>query len=77
MASVLWLPRGLWGAVAARTDVRLFPVGYVVHTPTLRQRVTGRIARATTPAIGPTTARDDAGEAGDGDGPDDADRSRA
>jgi len=31
MASALWLPRGLWGAVAARTDVRLFPVGYVVR----------------------------------------------
>ena len=31
MASALWLPRGLWGAVAARTDFRLFPVGYVVR----------------------------------------------
>ena len=32
MASALWLPRGLWGAVAARTDFRLFPVGYVVRS---------------------------------------------
>src|SRR5262249_29592128 len=31
MASALWLPRGLWGAVAARTDFRLFPGGYVVR----------------------------------------------
>jgi branched-chain amino acid transport system permease protein len=76
MASVLWLPRGLWGAVAARTDVRLFPVGYVVHTPTLRQRVAGRIAPAPTPAIAPATAPDDAGEPGDASGPD-ADRSTA
>jgi len=45
IAAVLWLPRGLWGAVAARTDVRLFPVGYVVHTPTMRERARQRLGR--------------------------------
>jgi branched-chain amino acid transport system permease protein len=31
MAAALWLPRGLWGAVASRTSVRVFPVGYTVQ----------------------------------------------
>ncbi len=61
MASVVWLPRGLWGAVAARTDVRLFPVGYVVHMPTLRERVTRRVARAANPTSAPATVPRDAG----------------
>jgi branched-chain amino acid transport system permease protein len=64
MASVVWLPRGLWGAVATRTDVRLFPVGYVVHMPTLRERVKRRMAPATAP-------REDLDE------PDGTDRSRS
>ena len=72
MASVVWLPRGLWGAVAARTDLRLFPVGYVVHMPTLREHVTRRIARAASPTSVPAaTSREDAEE------PDETDRSRA
>ncbi|HEY7175808.1 MAG TPA: branched-chain amino acid ABC transporter permease [Micromonosporaceae bacterium] len=53
MGSALWVPRGLWGLVAARTDVRLFPVGYVVHTPTLRERVSRRLARVPAPSSAP------------------------
>jgi hypothetical protein len=73
MASVLWLPRGLWGAVAARTDVRLFPVGYVVHTPTLRERLGRRVTRAPA-SIGAPPADDPAGQPAE---PDDTDRSTA
>jgi branched-chain amino acid transport system permease protein len=28
VCAAIWLPRGLWGAVAGRYDLRLFPVGY-------------------------------------------------
>lgn len=27
----MWVPRGLWGIVADRFDLRLFPVGYFLH----------------------------------------------
>lgn len=27
----MYLPRGLWGLVGDRFDLRLFPVGYWVH----------------------------------------------
>jgi branched-chain amino acid transport system permease protein len=30
VAAAVWLPRGLWGALASRTGVRLFPVGYLL-----------------------------------------------
>jgi len=28
MAVAIWAPRGLWGAIAGRLDIRLFPTGY-------------------------------------------------
>jgi branched-chain amino acid transport system permease protein len=30
MTAAIWLPRGLWGLLADRLGVRLFPVGYVI-----------------------------------------------
>jgi branched-chain amino acid transport system permease protein len=30
MAGAIWLPRGLWGTLSAKTGFRLFPVGYHV-----------------------------------------------
>ena len=27
----MWVPRGIWGLVANRFDLRLFPVGYFLH----------------------------------------------
>jgi branched-chain amino acid transport system permease protein len=30
MAAAIWLPRGLWGLLADRLGIRLFPVGYVI-----------------------------------------------
>ncbi len=27
----MWVPRGIWGAVSSRFDLRLFPVGYWLH----------------------------------------------
>jgi branched-chain amino acid transport system permease protein len=32
MAAAIWLPRGLWGLLADRLGVRLFPVGYVISS---------------------------------------------
>ncbi|HEY4887436.1 MAG TPA: branched-chain amino acid ABC transporter permease [Candidatus Dormibacteraeota bacterium] len=29
----MWLPRGVWGVVSDRFDLRLFPVGYWLHAP--------------------------------------------
>ncbi|HKE63940.1 MAG TPA: branched-chain amino acid ABC transporter permease [Micromonosporaceae bacterium] len=59
MGSVVWVPRGLWGLVAARTDVRLFPVGYVVHVPTLRERAAKRFARVPAPSAAPEDSAPD------------------
>jgi branched-chain amino acid transport system permease protein len=28
----MWVPRGLWGLVTDRLDLRLFPVGYFLHS---------------------------------------------
>jgi branched-chain amino acid transport system permease protein len=30
IGAAIWLPRGLWGALVSRRNVRLFPVGYTV-----------------------------------------------
>jgi ABC-type branched-chain amino acid transport system, permease component len=35
----MWVPRGIWGIVTDRFDLRLFPVGYVLHSaPGRRER---------------------------------------
>ncbi|HZD98256.1 MAG TPA: hypothetical protein VE132_08860, partial [Micromonosporaceae bacterium] len=60
---------------AARTDLRLFPVWYVVHMPTLREHVTRRVARPANPISAPATVPRD--PADDADEPDETDRSGA
>jgi hypothetical protein len=30
MAVAIWAPRGLWGFISERLNIRLFPVGYVL-----------------------------------------------
>lgn len=32
VAFALWVPRGIWGLITSRFDLRLFPVGYWLHT---------------------------------------------
>lgn len=34
VAAALWLPRGLWGVVADRLRITLFPIGYHLERPT-------------------------------------------
>jgi len=34
----MWLPRGIWGIVTDRFDLRLFPVGYFLHPSAARGR---------------------------------------
>ncbi len=29
----MWIPRGIWGFISSRFDLRLFPVGYWLHVP--------------------------------------------
>jgi len=53
VAMAMWVPQGLWGLVSGRFQVRLFPVGYWVHsTPgDLRSRF-GRLLPRRQPAAG-------------------------
>jgi hypothetical protein len=30
MAVAIWAPRGLWGLISERLNIRLFPVGYIL-----------------------------------------------
>jgi branched-chain amino acid transport system permease protein len=34
IAVAVWLPSGLWGLIADRTRITLFPIGYHLHRPT-------------------------------------------
>lgn len=38
ITAALWLPRGVWGAITERTGLKLFPVGYLLATPSLHAR---------------------------------------
>lgn len=37
IAAAIWLPRGLWGLVADRTRITLFPIGYHLDDPGTRR----------------------------------------
>ena len=52
VAMAMWVPQGLWGLVSGRFQVRLFPVGYWVHsTPgDLRSRFGRLLPRRRPPA---------------------------
>jgi branched-chain amino acid transport system permease protein len=40
----MWVPRGIWGLVAGRFDLRLFPVGYWLHNEkSAQERKSGRV----------------------------------
>jgi len=61
----LWAPRGIWGALASRLHVRLFPVGYWLWTePATAGRGGRRLGRR---GAGPATHADEARASG---GPD-------